>query len=243
MHRPAVPPSFLHLARHVLLLALPGLAMAQAAPGASTVPDTIAQRVVACAACHGKEGRSTNQGYFPRIAGKPAGYLYNQLVNFRDGRRDYAVMTYLVEHLSDAYLLEMAQYYAGLDLPYPPPEPATAPKAQLEHGRVLVTQGDAARRIPACVQCHGQALTGMLPATPGLLGLSRDYLNAQLGAWKLGHRRATAPDCMAEITAPLTPDDISALSAWLSSQTVPAPAHPAPAPTAKLPLACGSALK
>jgi hypothetical protein len=25
-------------------------------------------------------------GYYPRIAGKPAGYLYNQLLNFRDGR-------------------------------------------------------------------------------------------------------------------------------------------------------------
>ena len=26
----------------------------------------------ACTGCHGKEGVSTNQGYFPRIAGKPA---------------------------------------------------------------------------------------------------------------------------------------------------------------------------
>jgi cytochrome c553 len=30
-----------------------------------------------------------------RIAGKPAGYLYNQLLNFRDGRRNYPLMTYI----------------------------------------------------------------------------------------------------------------------------------------------------
>ena len=47
----------------------------------------MAERVRACTACHGKEGRATSDGYYPRIAGKPAGYLYNQLVNFRDGRR------------------------------------------------------------------------------------------------------------------------------------------------------------
>ena len=50
---------------------------AQPAP----VENTMAQRMQACSVCHGKEGRATNAGYFPRIAGKPAGYLYNQLQN------------------------------------------------------------------------------------------------------------------------------------------------------------------
>ena len=54
---------------------------AQPAP----VENTMAQRMQACSVCHGKEGRATNAGYFPRIAGKPAGYLYNQLLNFRTG--------------------------------------------------------------------------------------------------------------------------------------------------------------
>ena len=50
-------------------------------------PDTMAARVLACASCHGAQGQGTNDDYFPRLAGKPAGYLYNQLVAFRDGRR------------------------------------------------------------------------------------------------------------------------------------------------------------
>ena len=77
-----------------------------------------------CTSCHGKEGRAGPDGYYPRIAGKPAGYLYNQLLNFRDGRRHYGLMTRLVDPLSEPYLFEIAQYFASLDLPYPPPQAA-----------------------------------------------------------------------------------------------------------------------
>src|SRR5687767_5929719 len=99
---------------HRLLLVASLFAHAAAGAAPPPVQDTIAQRATACTTCHGKEGRATNQGYFPRIAGKPAVYLYNQLVNFREGRRQNAAMTYLVEHLSDAYLMEIAQYFASL---------------------------------------------------------------------------------------------------------------------------------
>ena len=203
------------------------------------VPDTIAQRVTACTGCHGAQGRATAEGYFPRIAGKPAGYLHNQLLNFRDGRRQQALMTYLVEHLSDDYLREMAEHFAAIDLPYPPPQPLTLSEPLRRRGELLVRQGDAARRIPACAECHGAALTGVAPAIPGLLGLPRDYLTGQLGAWKTGQRRAAAPDCMAQISAALTADDIAAVTTWLASQPVPARAKPAAALPTVLPLPCG----
>lgn len=205
--------------------------------------DSIAQRVTACTTCHGKEGRATNEGYFPRIAGKPAGYLYNQLVNFRDGRRNYPLMVYLVEHLTDEYLNEIAQYFARLDLPYPQPQAVSAPETLLARGEALVQRGDRSRKIPACVQCHGQHLLGANPAIPGLLGLSRDYIYGQLGLWKTGERRAHAPDCMAQIASQLTPEDIRAASAWLAAQAVPPGAKAATAPGAPLPLACGSVPK
>ena len=219
-------------------------ASAHAAPAPLQVPDTIAQRVQACTLCHGKEGRATNEGYFPRIAGKPAGYLYNQLINFREGRRSNATMTYLVEHLSDAYLLEIASYFSALDLPYPPPlaTPATpATKSELARGDALVHRGDATRGIPACVACHGALMTGVVPAIPGLLGLPRDYLAAQFGGWRTGQRKAAAPDCMARITSMLTPDDVSAVATWLATQTVPLYAKPALAVALPLPIPCGSA--
>lgn len=210
--------------------------------GQESLPaDDIARRVAPCVTCHGKQGRAASDGYYPRIAGKPAGYLYHQLINFRDGRRrQYPLMTYLVQHLSDAYLLEIAQFFAGQQAPYPPPQAIDVPAAALEKGRRLATGGDASRRIPACTACHGDALTGVAPFVPGLLGLPRDYINTQFGAWRDGARRAAAPDCMAQIARRLSADDISAVSAWLASQPVPADAAPAAAQAGEPPMACGS---
>ena len=220
--------TILHFLRAVAA-GLFGLLSAASAASAAPAPfeDTIAQRTQACTACHGTQGRAAPDGYYPRLAGKPAGYLYNQLINFRDGRRHYGLMTQLVDPLSDAYLLEIAQYFSALDVPYPAPLATAAPAEVLARGKQLVSQGDPAHLVPACVQCHGTALTGVAPHIPGLLGLPRDYLNAQLGAWKTGQRRAHAPDCMKAVVARLRDEDINAVSSWLAAQPLPASTKPA----------------
>ncbi len=219
------------------------LALASPAQGAPGPKDDIASRVQACTACHGEQGRATRHGYFPRIAGKPAGYLHEQLLNFRDGRRNHALMSGLVQHLSDAYLREIAEHFAALDLPYaaPPAPRAAASPALLRRGEALVRRGDAARELPACAHCHGEALTGVNPAIPGLLGLPRDYINAQLGQWRTGQRRAAEPDCMALVAQRLAPEDIAAVSGWLSAQAVPADARAAATLPQALPMPCGAA--
>ena len=217
------------------------LGVAVCAHAAPAFENTLAQRTVACTVCHGKEGRAAPDGYYPRIAGKPAGYLYNQLLNFRDGRRQYRLMTHLLDPLSDAYLLEIAQHFASLDLPYAPPQAAGLPAENLQRGQALARDGDRTRQLPACAQCHGSAFTGVLPNTPGLLGLSRAYLAAQLGAWRSGQRRAHAPDCMADVAKRLTPEDLTAVIGWLSSQPLPADPKPIAALPQAAPIACGSA--
>ncbi|MGH8034988.1 MAG: c-type cytochrome, partial [Lysobacterales bacterium] len=89
-----------------------------------------------------------------------------------------------------------------------------------------------------------QAMTGVAPNIPGLLGLPRDYLNAQLGAWKAGQRRAHAPDCMKDVVASLTLEDINAVGSWLAAQPLPASTKPAAALPALAPgaaaIPCGS---
>lgn len=205
----------------------------------------MAQRMLACAGCHGENGRAAGDVYFPRIAGKPAGYLYNQLRNFRDGRRNYALMTGMMAFLSDRYLQEIAMHFSELDLPYPPPAPMTLTPAQQTLARTLVQQGDARRQIAACTDCHGPALTGFAPHVPGLLGLPRDYINAQFGAWKTGQRHARAPDCMAEVAKTLSTDEVALVSSWLAAQPLPRDTHavdrlPVPTRVGKRPV-CGSA--
>lgn len=222
-------------------------ALACASSAAPPAQDTMAQRVKACTACHGDQGRAAADGYYPRIAGKPAGYLFNQLVGFRDGRRHYALMVNLLEPLAgregENYLREIAEHFAAIDVPYPAPRAPNVSPTVLERGRALALQGDATRNLPACAACHGSALTGVQPATPGLLGLPRDYLAAQLGGWRTGNRRALAPDCMADVANALATEDISAVSQWLAAQPVPTPSRAIEALPQPAPKPCGGGVR
>jgi len=210
---------------------------------APSTPDSalMADRLKACTACHGDQGRSTNTGYFPRLAGKPAGYLLNQLISFRDGRRHNTAMAFLLRNLDDDYLKDIANWFAEREVPYPPPPPATLSGAQATAAQRLVTRGDTERALPACISCHGDQMTGARPGIPGLIGLPADYLGAQLGAWQTGQRRAQPPDCMHEVANKLTTVEIGALAQWLAARPLPADMHPAATAPHSLPLNCGGA--
>ena len=209
-----------------------GLAQAQTAERA---PDTMAARVLACASCHGAEGEGTTDVYFPRLAGKPAGYLYNQLVAFRDGRRKYPPMNYLLEFLPDAYLKQIAEHFASLRPPFPAAAVPIVSNDILARGEMIATQGD-----PPCASCHGTTFGGMEPAIPGLLGLRASYISAQLGGWRYGTRTAAAPDCMQIVAGLLSEDDVKAVAAWLSSRPAPTDPSFAKGGSLPMPLACGS---
>jgi cytochrome c553 len=224
----------------LLLAALQAVAQSSDAKPDFTTLDSIEARVQGCVTCHGQNGQGTAIGYFPRIAGKPAGYLYNQLVAFRDGTRKYPPMNYLVAYLPDAYLHEIADHFARQRPPFAAPEPARLDAATLARGQALATSGDFHTGVPACMACHGAGLTGMEPGVPGLVGLRSNYVVAQLTRWRVGERHAREPDCMKRVADRLSDADIAAVAGWLALQ--PAPANPAPEPTAleRMPYACGS---
>jgi cytochrome c553 len=207
---------------------------------ALTTPQLIAERMQPCTLCHADRGRATSQGYFPRIAGKPAGYLFNQLSNFRSGRRHFPEMVYFTQLQGDESLRQMAEYFAAQQPPYPPPERPAVSSDALARGRALAMQGDRTQQLPACASCHGERLLGVAPAVPGLLGVSQEYLLGQLGAWRNDTRSAEAPDCMAEVARRLTPSDLAAVTAWLASQPVPADTAPDASFNEPPPLRCGS---
>lgn len=200
----------------------------------------IKSRVQTCVTCHGDQGKASPEGYYPRIAGKPQEYLFNQLVHFREGRRSHSAMNYLVQNLSDDYLMQMAAYFAQQHPPYPKPMLSKARPEILAQGKQLVHQGDPIRKLPACVACHGEKLTGLAPTMPGLLGLPRDYLNAQLGAWLKGQRKAAEPDCMSAIVKTLTTDELSMVTAYLASVPLPADPKPRHQGNIQFPVECGT---
>ena len=127
--------------------ALPATAADEAVPAFKDL-DSIEARVQGCVTCHGQNGQGTQSDAFPRIAAKPAGYLYNQLVAFRDGTRQYPPMNYLVAYLPDAYLREMAEYFAKQRPPFEAADAAPADAAMLARGKAIATGGDATKGIP-----------------------------------------------------------------------------------------------
>jgi cytochrome c553 len=231
--------SRLHI--RIIGLGLTALLMAAAhAADTGQIPDTLKQRIAACTSCHGEHGEGGNNGFFPRLAGKPEGYLLRQMQDFRDGLRHYPVMEYTVRPLTDEYMQEIAGYFATQDVPYTAHKPAKMSASLMARGELLVTKGDSARNVPACSSCHGERLTGVQPDIPGLVGLPYDYISAQLGSWRTHTRSTAQPDCMATITSRLSDSDISAVSAWLSSHEIPSDPHPQAAGSVTLPMRCGS---
>lgn len=210
------------------------------AHGQTNAKNPLDDKLQACTTCHGAQGKATRDGYFPRIAGKPAGYLYNQLVNFKEGRRQYPLMQHMVSGLSGDYMHTIADYFANQHPPYAPPVPGTTTAAELALGERIVKHGLPDQQIPACSACHGANLTGRLPAIPGLAGMPKDYLNAQIGSWRSGKRKAQEPDCMAHIVQKLGNTEWNAIASWLASQTVADNAQPEAPSETPLPMECGS---
>ena len=223
------------------LLFSAGIVNAQdAAIAAFKTVDSMEARVQGCVTCHGQGGQGTSNEYFPRIAGKPAAYLYNQLVAFRDGKRVYPPMNYLVAYLPDAYLKDIAEHFAKQRPAFQAKQQNTAAAAVIARGATLAISGDASKQVPPCITCHGPGLTGMEPGIPGLVGLRSSYIVAQLTRWRTGNRQAAEPDCMKRVADHLSETDVHAVATWLATQDPPADASPAKANRQRMPLSCGS---
>lgn len=220
--------------------------MAFALP-AGALPDlddeAMAERLAACAACHGPRGEGApGSEYYPHLAGKPAGYLFAQMQGFRDGRRHYPQMVYLMRNWDDAWLARIASFFAAqpgvVPRHAPPPAQSVADRSRAEN---LVHEGDRGRELPACASCHGPQLQGREPGVPALAGLPTDYLIAQLGGWMTGARHSIAPDCMARVVARLDPSEVRRIATYLAGLVPEPDSRPLEASAEPLPLDCGGA--
>ncbi|MDA3914560.1 c-type cytochrome [Oleiagrimonas sp.] len=68
-----------------------------------------------CAACHGKHGKSVVAGV-PNLAGQRYAYLINAMHQYRDGRRNVAVMRAALGPLRVSELKALAHWYAAQPL-------------------------------------------------------------------------------------------------------------------------------
>ncbi len=205
--------------------------------------EAMAERLAACAACHGARGEGViGSEYYPHLAGKPAGYLFAQMQGFRDGRRHYPQMVYLMRNWDDAWLARIASFFAAQPVVTPQHAPPPSQNAvDAARARAMVESGDAARDLPACSSCHGDRLQGREPGVPALAGLPTDYLIAQLGGWMTGARHSIAPDCMSQVVQKFGDGDIRRVATYIAGLVPDPDSQPLEASDVPLPLDCGGA--
>ena len=163
---------------------------------------------------------------------------------FRDGRRHYPQMVYLMRNWDDAWLARIASFFAAqpgvVPRHAPPPVQSAADRSRAE---TLVHEGDRGRELPACASCHGPQLQGREPGVPALAGLPTDYLIAQLGGWMTGARHSIEPDCMARVVARLDPAEVRRIATYLAGLVPEPDSRPLEASAEPLPLDCGGATR
>ena len=160
---------------------------AHAAEPATSAPDpakgaTISASV--CAACHTNDG-SRGVAANPIIQGQHPDYLVKQLEEFKDGKRDNAVMKGMATPLSEADMRNVAAFYASKQA-----KPGFAKNKDLvASGEKLYRGGSAERGVPACSGCHGPNGAGIPAHYARLAGQHAEYVEALLTAFRSGARR------------------------------------------------------
>ncbi len=194
-------PRFQSPLRAALVLAASFLAASS--PDALADAETGRAKAEICVACHGPAGNSTQPAY-PSLAGQPKQFIVSALYQFREGKRVNALMSPMAASLSNADLNDLAAYFSAQKMA-PPAKPASP---------ATIAAGEKIAQANNCTACHSPQLTGQ-QHIPRLAGQHRDYLAAQLAAFRAA-TRGEMDGMMTSVAQVLTPQDIDALADYLS---------------------------
>jgi cytochrome c553 len=162
-----------------------------------------------CAACHAFDG-SRGSPANPILQGQHAEYLVKQLTEFKNGKRENAVMKGFAAMLSEDDAKNVAAFYATKEA-----------KAGFAKNKDLVLLGEkiyrggiADRNVPACAACHSPNGAGIPSQYPRLAGQHADYTEAQLVSFRAGTRKNSAQ--MTDIAAKLSDKEIKGVADYIA---------------------------
>lgn len=169
-----------------------------------------ASKATVCQGCHGANGNSVNPDW-PSLAGIGADYIAQQLLNFKEGKRNNPIMIPMASTLSADDMANLGAFFGSLKNTGLEPDPAF-----MKAGLKLYRGGDATRNIPACMACHGPDAAGNEAAKfPALRGQQPGYFVKQLHDYASGARATGPNNIMQTISVRLTDDDMRDLAAYI----------------------------
>jgi cytochrome c553 len=178
---------------------------------AGTVVDAGAQDIAqgqekskVCAPCHGADGNSVS-GAFPSLASQTARYIYLELKDFKEGRRNDPVMSPMATPLSRDDMLDLAEYFSA----------QTFRASPYEADPAKVALGEAKVKETLCTMCHLGGFMGQ-NEIPRVAGQQHDYIVKQLLAFK-ARTRTNDGGNMTSVAQTLSPEDIEAIAQYLAS--------------------------
>lgn len=178
------------------------------------------EKSTVCAACHGADGNSIVPAW-PSIAGQHEQYLYQQLLDFKSGKRENVQMAPILIPLNEQDFADLAAYYASL-----PAKQLTAQEritvngeevsARLTDAEYMYRVGNPETGLSACMACHGPNGAGNPAAKyPSLGGQHAEYTATTLRAYKSEARKNDANEIMRSITSKMTNEDIDIIANYL----------------------------
>jgi cytochrome c553 len=162
-----------------------------------------------CGACHTADG-SRGSPANPILQGQHPEYLAKQLAEFKEGKRDNAIMKGMATTLSEADMKNVAAFYASKQA-----KPGFAKNKDLVTlGEKIYRGGIADRNVPACAACHSPTGAGIPAQYPRLAGQHSDYTEAQLVAFRGGVRKNSAQ--MTGVAAKMNDKEIKAVADYVA---------------------------
>jgi cytochrome c553 len=166
-----------------------------------------------CSACHLPEGSGAKDGTFPQLAGQHRKVIIKQLSDIRALNRDNPTMYPFAlpqEMGGTQSLADVAEYIASLPMTS---ENGTGPGTDLALGEKLFKEN--------CVKCHGERGEGNADKWyPLIQGQHYEYLLRQFREIKIGKRRNSNPDMVAQIKS-FTDKDVLAVMDYVSRLKAP----------------------
>ncbi len=172
--------------------------------GAQTAMAQVPAKATACLACHGENGNSSMPN-MPSLAGQNARYLYLQLRDFQEGRRDNAMMSAMTAGLSKADMQELAKYFSEQKLT----------NKRFNADPEKVKKGIAKANETLCAMCHLGEFKGQ-NEIPKVAGQNFDYVVKTLKDFKAKDRNNDAGN-MTSVASTLSEEDIDNLAHYIAS--------------------------